>query len=1449
MSRDKMTRNNTACSRIFRAQWIGFFIVALFVFGFAGKSDAATITVVKSGTGTGNVVSAPAGIDCGPTCSYTNPPGAGEIILTATADPGSEFVSWTGCTTVDTNKLCHWAGGLDTTVTANFSSLNDRVVKINAIDRQCSTVSACVKVKGTAGLLTNLAEKDFTLREDALPQTDFTVQRATCPGSSVAIGVTMDYSGSMSPQALTDMENAAISFVNKMTATASEMEIVKFSDTVEVVQDFTPSATALTNAILADWPGTGGATALYDAVFQAMLDTSAKNASTAAVIAMTDGGDNSSAPDHTVDTVIQFANNNGLQIFSIGLGTGIDAAVLTRMALETGGKYYEAPSSSDLAAIFDAISNDLAEGYVLTYPELDLRANQAHTLEIQVSPNKGGTASVQYSTIGCRVLTVNATGSAGSILSDIGGINFSSPAANLQSTILAPNSYINLYANLASANSVFGWTGECAGGINPCEIKMDADNKNVTVNFSATGSPTQFILGVTKSGTGSGTVFPVITENDDAANQLDNWQLDGITTANTNAYTLYWNLSDFAGVRTVQLYKALAKGAADRVAQGSLSGNGIIFLTAQNSSGITGSVDVAYTGNDTDPGNTLVSLNMGALVWNGNTGTATHNNTDIVTLQAVANTGSVFNGWSGAGCSGTGVCRVTMSAARSVTADFVADGANGYSATLTVTKNGNGFGNVRVTSVTIPSAINNAEITENGDSSNQLTNWQLLGVSTENTDAYTLYWELTDDGGTRKVSLYKTAAKAAVDLVAQGSLLGDGTINLSAQHGSGLSGSVDVVYRAVITEIGDSSAQLSGWQLSGISIDNVDFVNETTFQLTWALDGTAGAGTISLSNAGGVVAEGLFAGAGPVVLNPQGGSGLSGTVNVTPLLTLVEAGDTANQVANWQLAGITTGNSDNYTLYWELIDFGGTRTVSLYKDTAKLVTDLMAQGSLGGNGHVLLTERTGSGIFGSVDITYHNINDTSLTNTITLTLTADNDADNKLVLTFGETDTGNTLVLPDIGVLVWNGNTGTATHKANDIVVLTALPSPGSSFTGWNGGGCIGTGTCTVTMDVAKGVTATFTRPDPPSLTVNMAGSGSGSVTPDTGSLFFIGSTAVTTYPYSTIVTLTAVPSAGSVFTGWSGECRNTGPVCTILMSGNMDTTAHFLVQNTSSYADVPSGSFVAPFTETLSNNSVTAGCFSGNFCPSTVINNGQMAIFIVKALGLPPADTCTGTMFNDVNSSLAGGAEACRFMEKFGELNILSARSDGNFLPNATVSRALIAEVILRALGASPAASCSSAVFDDVNDGMFGGGTSCRYIEKFYEFSASAGCGDNNYCPDSPLTRDQLAVLLTETILQINSACRTNPVRNHRTFIVYDSIQAAYGDLSNPPVNGDIFQITGTTSLQPYSNIADFNLPVSITLRGGYDCGFVSSLSRSSIQGVLTVTDGDVTIDNIEIQ
>ena len=54
------------------------------------------------------------------------------------------------------------------------------------------------------------------------------------------------------------------------------------------------------------------------------------------------------------------------------------------------------------------------------------------------------------------------------------------------------------------------------------------------------------------------------------------------------------------------------------------------------------------------------------------------------------------------------------------------------------------------------------------------------------------------------------------------------------------------------------------------------------------------------------------------------------------------------------------------------------------------------------------------------------------------------------------------------------GATCSTAFTTGTVVTLTAAPAAGSTFIGWSGGGCTGTGTCTVTMSTTQAVTATF---------------------------------------------------------------------------------------------------------------------------------------------------------------------------------------------------------------------------------------------------------------------------------------------------------------------------------------------------------------------------------------
>jgi hypothetical protein len=140
------------------------------------------------------------------------------------------------------------------------------------------------------------------------------------------------------------------------------------------------------------------------------------------------------------------------------------------------------------------------------------------------------------------------------------------------------------------------------------------------------------------------------------------------------------------------------------------------------------------------------------------------------------------------------------------------------------------------------------------------------------------------------------------------------------------------------------------------------------------------------------------------------------------------------------------------------------------------------------------------------------------------------------------------------------GTTCTAFFGNGDTVTLTAAPAAGSSFASW-GGACSGsTTTCTVTMNAAKSVTATFntvpTSGTNFALTVTKSGTGTGGITSNPGGIN-CGATCSANFAQGSTVSLTATPDAASSFTGWSGTCSGTG-ACSVTMDAAKSVTVTF---------------------------------------------------------------------------------------------------------------------------------------------------------------------------------------------------------------------------------------------------------------------------------------------------
>jgi len=121
-------------------------------------------------------------------------------------------------------------------------------------------------------------------------------------------------------------------------------------------------------------------------------------------------------------------------------------------------------------------------------------------------------------------------------------------------------------------------------------------------------------------------------------------------------------------------------------------------------------------------------------------------------------------------------------------------------------------------------------------------------------------------------------------------------------------------------------------------------------------------------------------------------------------------------------------------------------------------------------------------------------------------------------------------------------------YAAGTLVGVTAVPDPGNVFTGWNGDLSGADNPETLLVDVDKSVSAGFA----PAVTLTL--------TPATGGSLVLDPPGGV-YPAGTIVTVTATPDTGYVFSGWNGDLTGTGNPEIVVADVDKTIGASFAVQ------------------------------------------------------------------------------------------------------------------------------------------------------------------------------------------------------------------------------------------------------------------------------------------------
>jgi hypothetical protein len=96
--------------------------------------------------------------------------------------------------------------------------------------------------------------------------------------------------------------------------------------------------------------------------------------------------------------------------------------------------------------------------------------------------------------------------------------------------------------------------------------------------------------------------------------------------------------------------------------------------------------------------------------------------------------------------------------------------------------------------------------------------------------------------------------------------------------------------------------------------------------------------------------------------------------------------------------------------------------------------------------------------------------------------------------------------------------------------------------------------------------------------------------------------------------------------------------------------------------------------------------------------------------------------------------------IEKIFRNGITTGCGGGNYCPDSPVTRAQMAVFLLRAThGSGYAPPACKGIFGDVPCPS----PYANWIEQLSAEGITVGCGGGNYCPDSPVTREQMAVFL----------------------------------------------------------------------------------------------------------
>jgi len=250
------------------------------------------------------------------------------------------------------------------------------------IGAEVEIVSVPVLVFDKAGrFVSDLKKQDIQILEDGVPQ-DITYLASSTGDDRIplSIGLTLDTSGSMKPS-IAFLKEAATYFTGKLEASDQAL-VVQFNESVKSSSEFTDDTDRMDSFIngLQVW----GGTALYDAILYT-LDRLRDRPGRKALILLSDGDDSGSSRA-TKGQVAAMAKSLEVSIYSVGIqGFDTPRGFLKNLAEDTGGAYYFPSKVNELIRVFEAISKDLKNNYLVAYSPKRSADNTYRKIEVRVA--------------------------------------------------------------------------------------------------------------------------------------------------------------------------------------------------------------------------------------------------------------------------------------------------------------------------------------------------------------------------------------------------------------------------------------------------------------------------------------------------------------------------------------------------------------------------------------------------------------------------------------------------------------------------------------------------------------------------------------------------------------------------------------------------------------------------------------------------------------------------------------------------------------------------------------------------------------------------------------------------------------------------------------------------------------------------------------------------------